>query len=169
MKVNLQVATTNDVAELVSLRNAVAQLLTSQHGNGHWSYGVTDKGVCFEMQRGTIYIARYRKRLVATLTLSTRKPWAIDKKFFSASRRPLYLTSMAVTPGRQRKGVGRLCIEQAREIATRWPGDAIRLDAYDAAAGGGEFYRKCGFREVGRAIYRNCPLIYFEMLLGSAA
>jgi hypothetical protein len=45
------------------------------------------------------------------------------------------------------------------------PGDAIRLDAYDAEAGAGEFYRKYGFREVGRASYRNVPLIYFERLL----
>ena len=80
-------------------------------------------------------------------------------------KRPLYLTWMAVTPDLQRKGIGRLCIEQAMEFARGWPGDAIRLDAYDANAGGGEFYRKCGFREVGRATYRNNPLIYFETLL----
>ena len=47
----------------------------------------------------------------------------------------------------------------------KWPGDAIRLDAYDSQAGAGEFYRKCGFREAGRASYRGTPLIYFEMPL----
>jgi ribosomal protein S18 acetylase RimI-like enzyme len=72
---------------------------------------------------------------------------------------------MAVHPDRQCKGVGRLCIEQACRIAKEWPGDAIRLDAFDAEAGAGEFYRKCGFREVGRAVYRFAPLIYYEMLL----
>jgi ribosomal protein S18 acetylase RimI-like enzyme len=56
-------------------------------------------------------------------------------------------------------------MEEARRIATAWPGDAIRLDAWDAAAGAGEFYRKCGFREVGRATYRTAPLVYFEILL----
>jgi len=39
------------------------------------------------------------------------------------------------------------------------------LDAYDAQAGAGEFYRKCGFEEVGRVIYRGTPLIYFQLLL----
>jgi len=39
------------------------------------------------------------------------------------------------------------------------------LDAYDTAAGAGEFYRKCGFEEVGRVIYRGTPLIYYQMLL----
>ena len=46
-----------------------------------------------------------------------------------------------------------------------WPADAIRLDAYDAPAGAGDFYAKCGFREVGRATYRGVPLVYFELLL----
>jgi len=115
------------------------------------------------MRISTVYIARDRNRLIATLTLSTPKPWAIDKKVFSASRRPLYLTSMAVAPDVQRQGVGRQCVDEARRIARRWPGEAIRLDAWDAGAG--DFYRKCGFGEVGRASYRNAPLIYFEMLL----
>ncbi len=72
---------------------------------------------------------------------------------------------MAVDPARQQKGSGWLCLEEVKRIVKEWPGDVIRLDAYDAAAGAGEFYRKCGFREVGRASYRQTPLIYFEMLL----
>ena len=43
--------------------------------------------------------------------------------------------------------------------------DAIRLDAYDAEAGAGEFYVKCGFREVGRVAYRGVPLTYYERLI----
>ena len=72
---------------------------------------------------------------------------------------------MAVAPDRQRQGIGRLCIDEVRRIAAGWPSDAIRLDAFDAQAGAGEFYSQCGFREVGRASYRNVPLIYFEMLV----
>ncbi|MGD0302746.1 MAG: GNAT family N-acetyltransferase [Bryobacteraceae bacterium] len=161
----LEAATTEDVADLVSLRNAVNQHLISQYGKGHWAAGLTEKGVRFAMRTSTVYVARRRGRLIATLALSTKKPWAIDKKYFSASRRPLYLTSMAVAPDQQRQGVGRLCIKAVRQIAAEWPSDAIRLDAYDSKAGAGEFYAKCGFREVGRATYRNAPLIYFEMLL----
>ena len=117
------------------------------------------------MTRARVYIARYRGLLVATLALSKRKPWAIDTSYFSPSQRPLYLTGMAVAPEKQHKGIGRLCIAQVSDIAKQWPGDSTRLDAYDAAAGGGEFYRKCGFREVGRVSYKGNPLIYFEMLL----
>jgi hypothetical protein len=44
------------------------------------------------------------------------------------------------------------------------PRYALRLDAYDADAGAGGFYAKCGFREVGRVVYRKNPLVYFELL-----
>lgn len=54
---------------------------------------------------------------------------------------------------------------EAERVAQEWPADAIRLDAYDAEAGAGDFYRKCGFREVGRVSYRGVPLIYFERML----
>jgi GNAT superfamily N-acetyltransferase len=56
-------------------------------------------------------------------------------------------------------------MEEAKAVARAWPADAIRLDAYDHEAGAGEFYRKCGFKEVGRVTYRGVPLVYFELLL----
>jgi hypothetical protein len=56
-------------------------------------------------------------------------------------------------------------MEAAREAAVRWPADAIRVDAYDAEAGAGGFYAKCGYREVGRVVYRNTPLVYYELRL----
>lgn len=65
----------------------------------------------------------------------------------------------------QRQGIGRLLLEEAVKQARGWPADAIRLDAFDAEAGAGAFCAKCGFREVGRAVYRKAPLIYFEWVL----
>ena len=165
MRIVLQPAIPADVTDLVSLRTAVAQKLTARYGKGHWSSCSTERGVLFTMKISTVFVARDSDKLIATLALSTRKPWAIDRKYFAASKKPLYLTAMAVDPDLQRQGIGRLCIEQTRQIAMGWPSDAIRLDAYDAEAGAGSFYEKCGFREVGRATYRAVPLIYFEMLL----
>jgi GNAT superfamily N-acetyltransferase len=72
---------------------------------------------------------------------------------------------MAVEPGKQGKGVGRKCIAETRRIAKEMGRDVIRLDAFDCAAGAGEFYRKCGFAEVARAIYKGVPLVDFEMVL----
>ena len=56
-------------------------------------------------------------------------------------------------------------MDDAVRIAREKKADAIRLDAYDAPAGAGGFYVKCGFHEVGRVIYRDNPLIYYELLL----
>jgi ribosomal protein S18 acetylase RimI-like enzyme len=113
----------------------------------------------------SVVVFRRRSKIIATLTLATKKPWAIDKWYFAPSKRPLYLTNMAVQPDLQRQGIGRQCLDEAQRIARQWPADAIRLDVYDSAAGAGVFYAKCGFREVGRVIYRNTPLIYYEALL----
>jgi len=112
-----------------------------------------------------VYVAREGEKIVATLRLATKKPWAIDKSYFTKCRKPLYLLAMAVTPSRQRQGLGRLCMEEAAELARALKADAIRLDAYDAPAGAGGFYARCGCTEMGRVIYRNAPLIYYEMLI----
>jgi hypothetical protein len=165
MKLALTLATEADAAAIASVHTAASEHLTDVFGRGHWSSTVSAKSMFLNLGRSKIYVVRLRKRIIATLKLGTKKPWAIDTKYFTVCQRPLYLTGMAVHPTRQRQGIGRSCLEEAAKIARAWPADAIRLDAYDADAGAGEFYRKCGYQEVGRASYRNNPLIYHEMLL----
>ena len=106
--------------------------------------------------------------IAGTLRLSTRKPLAIAPKHFTPVAKPLYLLSMAVEPRCQRRGVGRRLLDEAVEVARAWPAEALRLDAYDAPAGAGEFYRRCGFTEVARVEYRGAPLIYFERMLAAS-
>jgi GNAT superfamily N-acetyltransferase len=126
---------------------------------------ITEKTALRNVRTSRVIVARSEDGIVAALRLATKKPWAMDPKYFTSVRKPLYLTDMAVGPAMQRQGIGRSILEEAANVARAWPGDAIRLDAYDAAAGAGEFYAKCGFRETGRVIYRKTPLIYFELIL----
>lgn len=163
----LTIAAEADAAAIAALQNAVASELTERFGIGHWSSVATERGVRASMKRASIFVVRDDRDIAATLTLATRKPWAIDRKYFTPVERPVYLLAMAVDPVRQRAGIGRACIEEALEIARDWPADAVCLDAYDTPAGAGDFYRKCGFTEVGRAEYRGTPLIYFEMLVNT--
>ena len=165
MRAKLQAATADDVLDIVTLRAAVAAELTAQYGKGTWSGVSTERGVLFDMRNSKVFVLRQQRKLVATLSLTTKKPWAIDRRYFSACNRPLYLFSMAVAPALQRQGIGRLCLAEAIKLCQQWPAAAIRLDAYATPAGAGQFYTKCGFRAVGRATYRGCPLEYFEMLL----
>jgi GNAT superfamily N-acetyltransferase len=147
------------------LRTAVAIQLTEAFGRGHWSAHVDQAGVRRTMDGNRVLVARTGSDIVATVTLGTRKPWAIDRAYFTPVDHALYLTDMAVAPGRQRTGLGRRVMAAATAIATAWPADAIRLDAYDAPAGAGPFYARCGFAECGRAVYRRVPLVYYELLL----
>lgn len=158
----LVLATLADVDDLVVVRNAAAERLTAEHGTGVWSGMTSDRGVRYSMKIARVYLARVRGQAAATLTLSTRKPWAIDRAYFTPCPRPLYLLNMAVHPKHQRRGLGGRCLEDAKELARAYPAQAIWLDAFDAPAGAGPFYAKCGFRGVGRATYRGAPLLYYE-------
>ena len=158
-------ATFDDAASIAALQTRVAEELTRRYGIGHWSAAVTEQNAARGIASSTVLVARDSGVVVATLRLVTKKPWAIDPAYFAMVRRPLYLLSMAVEPARQRRGIGRRLLEAASIIGKQWPADAIRLDAYDHAAGAGPFYAKCGYREVVRVTYRSVPLLYFELLL----
>lgn len=154
-----------DAAELAALHTAVANHLTSLYGKGPWSSRTSEKGVLHALRHSKVFVAVEGAAIVATLRLATKKPWAINTSYFTKCEKTLYLLAMAVAPVRQRQGIGSRCLEEAERIAREWPADAIRLDAYDANAGGGPFYRRCGYAERGRVSYRNTPLIYYELLL----
>ena len=165
MRLSFVQAAEPDAAAIASLRVATAASLTEQFGRGHWSGAATVRGVVAGMHDAKIWIARRGTSVVGTFRLSTVKPWAIDSSRFTPRTLPLYLTDMAVLPDQQRHGIGRRCLAKAIELAAAWPADAIRLDAYDAAAGAGTFYEKCEFTEVGRASHRGVSLVYYERLI----
>ncbi len=154
-----------DAAALVALQTAASERLTREHGRGHWSSSPAEERVVRSLEASRVLVARDGSRIVGKLRLVTKKPWAIDPAYFTAVRKPLYLLDMAVEPALQRQGIGRRLLDEALAVARAWPGDAIRLDAYDHAAGAGGFYAQCGFREVGRVTYRSVPLVYFEWVL----
>ena len=165
MTVSMATAVSADAMAIAWMRTAVADDLTRRYGDGHWSAAVTQHGVLYGIHDSKVLIARTSSGVVGTFRLATRKPWAIARECFVDVDRPLYLVDMAVAPDHQRCGIGRLLLDEARAVARNWPADSIRLDAYDAPAGAGGFYTKCGFQEVGRATYHGVPLIYFELLL----
>ena len=163
--VRFSLAHESDAPAIASLRVATAHALTEEFGRGHWSSEATERGVLAAMSHAQLWVARRRRTIVGTFCLATKKPWAIDRQLFSDAERPLYLTDMAVQPALRGQGIGRRCIAKAIAAARALPADAIFLDAYDAEAGAGEFYAKCGFAEVAHVSYRGVPLVYYQMLL----
>ena len=155
-----------EAARIADILNACATSLTERYGKGHWSYQSSEKGVLNTITgKSRILVAKQGGKIVGTLCLQTNKPWAIDPSYFTVVPQPLYLVSMAVDPDVQQKGIGRYMLQQTIAYASSWPAQSIRLDAYDSPAGAGDFYRKCGFTERGRVVYRANPLIYFELLV----
>lgn len=155
----------DDAAVIAELRTAAADALTTKFGRGSWSSPTTERGALHALRHAKVLLLIDRHRPAGVLRLARKKPWAIDVSYFTACTHPVYLTDMAVTPERQGRGLGRLLLEHAREVARAWPGEAVRLDAYDAPAGAGGFYARCGFEERGRVSYRGTPLVYFEQRL----
>ena len=151
-----------DAPTLAALHAGAAAALTHRFGEGRWSKAPSERAVAASFGQAQLWLAHRAGEPAATFRLSTRKPWAIDPAYFTPARRPLYLTDLAVDPGEQGRGVGRRCMAEVDRIAAEWPADAVWLDAFDADAGAGGFYLACGYREVGRAVYRGNPLVYFE-------
>ena len=165
MSLGIELAAVADAPSIAALQTRVAETLTRTYGLGHWSAPVTAQSVARAILASTVLVGREAGTIVSTLRLVTKKPWAIDPRYFTPAKRPLHLVSMAVAPALQRNGVGRALLAHAATIARAWPADAIWLDAWDAEAGAGGFYAGCGYREVGRASYRGAALIYYELRL----
>ena len=158
-------ATLRDVPQIAALQNAAAGALTARFGSGHWSSLVTERSAARAQRHARVRVGVSNGRVLAVLRLATKKPWAIDVSYFTPVKRPLYLTGMAISIAHQGQGLGRLAIEDACATAEAWPADAIRLDAYDAEAGAGAFYEKCGFTKRGHVVYKGDPLLYYELLI----
>lgn len=165
MRVTFGVAEERHARVIAAVRTAAARDLTARFGEGQWSGEPTDRGVLASLRQSHVLVARSGSAIVGTCRLSRKKPWAIDTAYFEPSTRPIYLTDMAVRPDYQGAGVGRALLQEAERTARSLGADAIRLDAYDAEAGAGEFYANCGFLFAGRVLYRGVALLYFERVL----
>jgi hypothetical protein len=92
MKLTFGTATDSDVAELAALHRATAERLTQEFGYRSLVFGAIRKNrVPRDLSRpkfSRILIARASNgRIVATLRLATKKPWAIDTSYFSPAQR----------------------------------------------------------------------------------
>ena len=163
MPISFRFATEGDLPGLLTLRLAIDADQQRKFGSQRWSTTITEKSVARGFKSSRILLASRRGRVVGAVRMGTKKPWAIDLKYFTQVSRAVYLHDVNVHPDAQRTGIGRRLLEQVKACAKEWPVDAIRLDTYDGLAGSGQFYENCGFREVGRTIYRGVPLIYFEL------
>ena len=108
-----------DAAAIDAVRVAAADRLTRDFGEGHWSAHTNEAAVLRDIKASRVLAIRDRGEIVGTLTLQTKKPWAIDLAYFTPCPKALYLINMAVTPG---PSAIRLWPRAARRSAERWRG-----------------------------------------------
>ena len=164
MALSCRLAIGSDVPALLELRLAIDEDQQQRFGDERWSTTVNEKSVIRAFRSSRIVVATRRKRIVGAARMETKKPWAIDLRFFTPVCKAVYLHDVDVHPELQRSGIGRQLMDRVKAIAKEWPVDAIRLDAYDGPSGAGPFYKKCGFSETGRVVYRSVPLVYYEFV-----
>ncbi len=98
MRLTLPPANARDVLERMVFCAAIDGNLAHRFSEGYGVGRRTERGALAAMKRGRAFVGRFRGRIVASLTLSTRNPWAIGARYFHLSQTPLYLRSMAVDP-----------------------------------------------------------------------
>lgn len=169
MRLKFRDATLDDVPRIAALHNAAAGALTARFGAGAWSSPGSERSAALSLRHARVRVGISDRHIFTVVRLATKKPWAIDVSYFTPVKRALYLTGMTVSVAHQSLGLGRLAIADAKAVAAEWPADAIRLDAWDANAGAGAFYSKCGFAERGHVAYKGNPLVYYEILLSETS
>jgi GNAT superfamily N-acetyltransferase len=165
MTLSFRLASNADIAALLKLRLAIDVDQAERFGDRRWSTTINERSVARGLKASRTLVATRRGRIVAAVRMETKKPWAIDLKYFTPACKAVYLHDVNVEPRSQGSGIGRHLLERAKAVAREWPVDAIRVDTYDGESGAGPFYEKCGFVEVGRTKYRSVPLVYLELVL----
>jgi GNAT superfamily N-acetyltransferase len=162
---SFRLATEADIPALLALRLAIDTDQAKRFGDDRYVTTISEKSVARSLNSSRVLVATRRGRIVGLVSMGTKKPWAVDLKYFTPACKAVYLYSVDVSPQLQRCGIGRQLMDRVKGMAKEWPVDAIRLDAYDGAAGAGPFYEKCGFKNLGHKVYRSVPLVYYEFVL----
>jgi GNAT superfamily N-acetyltransferase len=141
-----------------------AERIARDFGPGHWSRASSLRAWKGHIGLKDVYLAEQGGRAVAVFKLRAKKPhWVPKKRFAEPDARCLWLTDFYVDPDHLRRGIGRACMEEVRRIAAKAGCRWVRFDAYDAAAGAGAFYEKCGCVMVDRTALRGVKLLIFEL------
>jgi GNAT superfamily N-acetyltransferase len=164
LKLSFRFAEEADILALLDLQLAVDAEQARRFGSDRWRTTINEKSVARGLKTSRILLACEPGRIVAAMRIDTKKPWAVDLEHFTPVGKAVYLHDVNVAPEVQRSGIGRELLDRVERAVREWSVDAIRVDTYDGSAGAGQFYARCGFNEVGRAVYRRVPLVYFELV-----
>ena len=95
MALSFRFATQSDIPALLKLRLAVDADQAERFGKNRWSTTINEKSVARGLKSSRVLLARRHGRIIGTLRMETKKPWAIDLRYFTPVAKAVYLpTSM---------------------------------------------------------------------------
>jgi GNAT superfamily N-acetyltransferase len=161
-------ATPKDIDEVFNILSTATKWLAKQ-GMDHWKTGYTFEKVQKRLKEKEVYLVYYRKKAVATVSLSTTPAsyyTNLTKRFWEdRNAEALYVTGLATLPEYMGRGLAKklmkFCEDAARERGIKF----IRLDAVSYYKELLEFYLKMGYKRVGEEPGRIAPSTYFEKRL----
>jgi len=152
-------ATSADVPDILAFHRAVSAYVGTIPGARTWR--VPSEDLVERLMKSTdAVVAREDGALVASFRLDFARGFCGVARFTEVESF-VYLLEMAVHPSNTRRGIGRLCLEEAERRARARGARAIRLDTNEDALHGATFYAACGYTEV----LHFADTHYFERLL----
>lgn len=168
MKITIRAAKHDDAETIHAIRTSAAEALTDAFGTGHWSHVATLRTLERHTVDRDLFVVENAGTAIATFELTSKKPGFYSKTWFADPAAPaIYLFNMAVDKTSQRNGFGRKIMAEMEATAAADGKYALRLDAYDAPAGAGTFYEKCGYSLVHSGSFNRVALCYYEKILAA--
>lgn len=164
----IRAAGERDIAEVMALLYVCRRHLESR-GIYQWNDAYPNEEVVREDVAGNrLFVAMLGSDCVGAVTVDGRQPpeyrtlaWRCGHDDAAVVHR------LAVRPAWQKRGVGRLLMDFAEDIAIEGGVGSIRLDAYSGNPRALAFYERRGYRKVGEIFFpkRELPFHCFEKIL----
>lgn len=148
----LRAARLGDLAEVLDILTEAARWAQSVGVDRWWPVPFPEAWVRPGIMRGEVRVAARRARIVGTLTLT-----AVDSRMWG-HQPPVagYVHRLAVRRADAHQGLGSRMLDDAGTEVRAWGRSKLRLDCLATNESLVRYYRRLGFREVGR-VQGNLP------------
>ncbi len=119
------------------------------------------------LDAGTLYVAKEGETLLCAVTVDTHFDPEYAGVNWLLGVKPGAFHRLAIAPGQQGRGLGRLAIDEVGRILRQQGCDSLRIDTYSPNENAQKLYRRVGFRRAGevRFEHRPLPFVCYELPL----
>jgi ribosomal protein S18 acetylase RimI-like enzyme len=158
-------AKSTDLIEILYLLKVCSRDMNSK-GLRHWSSSFPSaEQIDRDIRDGHIYLVKDKGVCKGMVTLNSTEPEDYRQiKHTSDNSRPLFVYCIAVHPTWQGKGIARMMIDYAQEMAKKNGFSCIRLDIYQTSEDARQLCELLSFKEIGifLANYQRIPYVCYE-------